>query len=268
MRGRWLLRFNEKETAMAAGNLPACLAVTLPHEGGWSDHPKDPGGATMRGVTLAVFRRWVPGASKADLRAISDAMVEKIYRVDYWNPIRGEQLPAGVDLATFDFGVNSGPFRAAKYLQAIVGAKQDGVVGPATLKAAAVEPAANIVRKLCAKRLSFVRGLGTFTTFGKGWTRRIADVEAKGVKMTGVGAGALAGYAKEAQGKATAQDKGAAGVGAAGGGAGLGEAATTDINWFIVAAVVVAGLALFALVKSRANINKERAAAYLAAAAE
>ena len=247
---------------MAKGNLPACLAVTLAHEGGWSDHPKDPGGATMKGVTLAVFRRWYPGATKADLRAISDDNVERIYRVGYWNPARGDDLPEGVDLVVFDFGVHSGVSRSARYLQAVVGAKQDGVIGSATLAAVKALGPANVVRNLCARRLSFVRGLSTFSTFGKGWSRRIADVEARGVKMAGASRDYLAGVAREADHKAKIQNGAAVNstlvtVSGAGGALEFG-----DVNWLIVAGVAVVASALIALVKSRANINKDRAAAY------
>jgi len=89
------------------------LAETLTHEGGWADHPKDPGGATMKGVTLATYRQYYPNATKADLRKISDADLKMIYRTGYWDKVRGDDLPPGVDLMTFDVAVNSGPRRAA-----------------------------------------------------------------------------------------------------------------------------------------------------------
>lgn len=255
---------------MALGNLPACLAVTLPHEGGWSDHPKDPGGATMKGITLAVFRKWVPGATKADLRAISDAAVEKIYRVDYWNPLRGEDLPAGVDLAVFDFGVNSGPSRSAKYLQGIVGTKQDGVIGTATLSAVNTQEPSKLVKSICAKRLGFVKGLSTWATFGKGWSRRIADVEAKGVAMvlkaSGMSSTAMTQElrkdAAEALNTSKTQDKTAVVTSGGAGGAGLAEVALGDVNWLLIGGALVLGLAIFAMIKSRAAINSERAFAY------
>lgn len=252
---------------MAKGNFAPCLNVTLPHEGGWSDHPDDPGGATMKGVTLAVFRRWYPSATKADLRAISDADVQKIYRVGYWNPVRGEDLPAGVDLAVFDFGVNSGVSRSSRYLQAVVGAKQDGVVGPATLAAVGARGAADVVKAICGKRLSFVRGLSTWATFGRGWSRRISDVEARGVKMAGASRVVLQDEAREAAAKSKAQNS-ASGVTATGGTAGTVGMEMADVNWWIVAAVAVVVVGLIALVKSRANINADRAAAYDAVAKE
>lgn len=251
---------------MAQGNFPRCLAVTLPHEGGWADHPKDPGGATMKGITLATYRQYKPGASKAQLRAITDAEVEAIYRKGYWNPVRGDQLPAGVDLAVFDFGVNSGPARASRHLQAVVGSKQDGVIGPATVKAALQETAAATVKSICARRLSFVRGLSTFSTFGKGWSRRIADVEARGVAMAGAGAAALRAEADKAAAKSSGQSKAANGAGALGGGAGGVEAAAGDINWLLIVGLLIAAGAAFALIKSRSKINADRAAAYRAVA--
>ena len=251
---------------MAQGNFPRCLAVTLPHEGGWADHPKDPGGATMKGITLATYRQYKPGASKAQLRAITDAEVEAIYRKGYWNPVRGDQLPAGVDLATFDYGVNSGPKRAGKALQASVGAAQDGIVGPATVKAASQKNSAATVKAICARRLSFVRGLSTFTTFGKGWSRRIADVEAKGVAMAGAGAAVLSAEGVKAGERSKSQGQAANGAGALGGGAGGVEAVAGDVNWFLIFGLLVAAGVAFALIKSRSRINADRAEAYSRAA--
>jgi len=122
-------------------NFARALALVLKSEGGWSDNPVDPGGATMKGVTLANFRRYVKAdASKDDLRKISDAQLATVYRRFYWDAVAGAELPGGVDYAVFDFAVNSGPGRAAKYLQAAVGAAQDGRIGPATLSAVGARP--------------------------------------------------------------------------------------------------------------------------------
>lgn len=89
------------------------LPLVLAHEGGWADHPRDPGGATMKGVTLATFRRYVPNATKDKLRNISDEMLARIYREGYWDIVKGDELPPGLDYALFDWAVNSGPRRAA-----------------------------------------------------------------------------------------------------------------------------------------------------------
>ena len=250
---------------MAKGNFPACLKVTLVHEGGWSDHPSDLGGATMKGVTIGRYRQYYPAATKAQLRAISDADLQRIYRNDYWNKVNGDALSHGVDLAVFDFGVNSGPSRASKYLQAVVGAKQDGVVGGDTLKKTVLAGGKYVIQKLCARRLSFVRGLKTWSVFGKGWGRRIADIEAKAVAMWLAKGGALtdldrdelASEAKKAEDTAGKQNTGAGGVGAGGGGVGV----VAEPNWIVVAVVAVAVVAAVVLVV-KARQNKERAAAY------
>jgi len=161
---------------MAKGNFDRSLLLVLAHEGGWADHPKDPGGATMKGVTLATFRRYRPGATKADLRNISDADLQRIYRDGYWNVIRGDELPSGLDFAVFDYAVNSGPGRAAKHLQAVLGVPQDGKVGPITLAAAREADIERVIELLCTKRLGFLKSLPTWGTFGKGWERRVNSV--------------------------------------------------------------------------------------------
>lgn len=170
-------------------NFTAVMPLVLKHEGGYVNHPKDPGGHTMKGVTLATFRKYKPGATVADLKAISNDMLNRIYRDGYWNQIRGDQLPTGVDYAVFDFAVNSGPGRAAKYLQAAVGVKQDGVIGPDTLAAVAKQNPVKLVHALCDARLAFMRGLSTWGTFGKGWSSRVAGVRKKAVAMASEPAG-------------------------------------------------------------------------------
>lgn len=165
-------------------NFERALSLVLKHEGGWSDHPKDPGGATMKGVTLANFRRYIkPNATKEDLRRITDEQVATIYRRYYWDAVAGAELPGGIDYAVFDFAVNSGPARAAKYLQAVVGAKQDGKIGPATLKATRAMVRATVINDLCDRRMDFLRRLPTWGTFGRGWTSRVSGVRAEALKM-------------------------------------------------------------------------------------
>ncbi len=241
-------------------NFHNCLAVTLAYEGGWSDHPKDPGGATMSGITLATYRRYFPGATKTQLRNISAKNVEKIYRQDYWNPVNGDTLALGVDLASFDASVNSGPARAKKWLYASIGG-------------ADVET----VKRICAKRLGFVQSLKTWVTFGKGWTNRIAAIEAKGV------AWALAAVSspkevrtelvKEkvaADNKANNQTAGAGTSGTAttaGGGDVLINPDHADqIAGWVLGVLLAAGGLVTAYLIIRAIINKRRAAAYAAEA--
>ncbi|TRD03793.1 hypothetical protein FJV76_14240 [Mesorhizobium sp. WSM4303] len=165
-------------------NFAKALALVLKSEGGWSDNPKDPGGATMKGVTLANFRRYVKAdATKDDLRHITDAQVATVYRRFYWDAVSGAELPDGVDYATFDFAVNSGPGRAAKYLQAVVGVQQDGRIGPATVKAAGAKPAAVVIDALCDARLAFLKRLDTWPTFGKGWSDRVKSVRGQAIQI-------------------------------------------------------------------------------------
>ncbi|WP_347404301.1 glycosyl hydrolase 108 family protein [Mesorhizobium sp. WSM4898] len=140
-------------------NFARSLALVLRAEGLWSDNPADPGGATMKGVTLVNFRRYVKAdATKADLRNITDDQVATVYRRFYWDAVAGAELPDGVDYAVFDFAVNSGPGRAAKYLQAACGASvvQDGRIGPATLAAVGAKPAGVLIDTICDARLKFL----------------------------------------------------------------------------------------------------------------
>lgn len=238
-------------------NFARALAVTLQYEGGWSDNPADPGGATMKGVTLSTYRRWHPSATKADLRAISDQNLEAIYRQDFWHPINGDALASGVDLATFDASVNSGVGRGKKWLMASVGGSS-----------------ADTVKGICAKRLGFMQSLKIWKTFGKGWARRVAAIEAKGVAWAVALPGNVAVVKKTLQNEADAASKKAKKQTGAGGVIGSGGAATTQapvehfnhtgsLIIFLVIVGVVAGLLIW-----RARINKVRAAAYAAEAQE
>ena len=165
-------------------NFDKALAKVLVHEGGWADHPSDPGGATMKGVTIGNFRRFVkPNATKADLRRITDEQIATVYRRHYWDVVLGAKLPGGVDYCVFDYAVNSGPSRAIKHLQEVVGTKIDGVIGPKTLAAIDRKGAKATIEALSARRLRFVQGLRTWKVFGKGWGRRIAETRTAALRM-------------------------------------------------------------------------------------
>lgn len=165
-------------------NFAEALKLVLKHEGGWSDHPADNGGATMRGVTLANYRRFInTTGTKKDLRNITDLQLQQVYREQYWNKVRGNDLPAGVDYCFFDYAVHSGHGRACKELQRILGVTVDGQIGPQTLAAARKLPATQIINATCDKRMKFLRGLEDWPVFGKGWKSRVDGVRAEALKM-------------------------------------------------------------------------------------
>ena len=164
-------------------NFSEALAHTLSFEGGWSDNPNDPGGATMNGVTLRTFTKYLGRpTSKAELRAIADAQLADIYRTLYWNRCRCDGLPAGLDFVVFDTAVNTGPAQAARLLQRIVGVPVDGAIGPKTIAAVneyvTVHGLATLIEAYTEARQSFYRLLPTYVHFGEGWRKR-ADSVAK-----------------------------------------------------------------------------------------
>lgn len=166
---------------------PKALAEVLKHEGGYVNHPADPGGATNKGITQATYdgyRRSKGFITKKTVKLISDEEVGAIYKSRYWDAVRGDELPAGLDYAVFDYAVNSGPQKAIKSLQKALGLTADGKLGPATLAASKLSPEVTI-KKLCASRLAFLKGLKTWPTFGKGWERRVNAVEKTALSLKG-----------------------------------------------------------------------------------
>lgn len=151
-------------------NFDPSLAFTLSEEGGWSDDPDDPGGATNKGITLATFRDYMPGATAAELRDIPDNQVSHIYMMGYWRPVAGDHLPAGLDLMVFDFGVNAGPSRSARMLQQAVGVEEDGIIGPVTLKA--ISSVSDTLSRLSGLQRAHYRALPEFGLYGAGWMAR------------------------------------------------------------------------------------------------
>lgn len=169
-------------------NFQSALEAVLHHEGGYVNHPSDPGGMTNLGVTKRVWEEWVKHpVDEAEMRSLTPEKVAPLYKERYWDRVRGDDLPAGVDYAVFDAAINSGPGRACKFLQEVVGADADGVIGPGTLRAVAAMPADEIVSRYQAKRLAFLQSLPTWDTFGKGWGRRVTEVASAAGKMTDSG---------------------------------------------------------------------------------
>jgi len=164
--------------------LPAMVAL-MKHEGGFVNHPRDPGGMTMLGVTQRVWEEWVghPVGEK-EMRALTPAIVAPMYKKKYWDTVAGDRLPSGVDLAVFDFAVNSGPGRAAKMLQRVLGVTEDGAIGPQTLAKAVSVDSSQLIADYNAARLAFLQALPTWATFGNGWGRRVAEVTTEATNMT------------------------------------------------------------------------------------
>jgi lysozyme family protein len=165
-------------------NYQHCLEMILHHEGGYVNHPKDPGGETNLGVTKRVYEEW--GGTK-DMKDLTVEDVAPIYEKNYWGRVKGDELPSGLDLCVFDFGVNAGTGRAAKYLQSMVGATADGAIGPATLRAVnayvQIEGIESAIETYQNNRQGYYEKLKTFETFGRGWTRRVKETTEEALKM-------------------------------------------------------------------------------------
>ena len=165
-------------------NFDAALKAILHHEGGYVNHPADPGGMTNLGVTTRVWEEWVGHeVDEKTMRGLTPELVGPMYKVKYWDKIKGDDLPAGVDYCVFDAAVNSGSGRAAKWLQACVGVEPDGGIGPKTLAAVAAFDPKELVEDYAKRRLSFLMDLKTWDTFGKGWGRRVAEVQTSASTM-------------------------------------------------------------------------------------
>jgi lysozyme family protein len=169
---------------MSAENYHKCLELILHHEGGYVNHPKDPGGETNLCVTKRVYEEWGGTKEMVDL-TVED--VEPIYEKKYWSRVKGDDLPSGLDLCVFDFAVNAGPGRAAKYLQSMIGTTVDGGIGPNTLRAVGnyVEEVGlqTAIENYQANRQRYYEKLNTFETFGRGWTRRVEETTAEAVAL-------------------------------------------------------------------------------------
>jgi len=165
-------------------NWESSLEKILHHEGGYVNHPKDPGGETNLGVTKRVYEEW--GGEK-DMKDLLVEDVNPIYKKNYWDKCKCDDLPNGLDLCVFDFGVNAGPGRAAKFLQRMIGTTVDGGIGPNTLKAVEtyVEETGleTAIENYQSARQSYYEELSTFDTFGRGWTRRVEETTASAKEL-------------------------------------------------------------------------------------
>lgn len=170
---------------MVSSSYEQALTRLLRDEGGYTDHPSDPGGPTNFGITLTDARRyWKGNATAEDVRAMSQTVARKIYREQYWNALRCDELPPGVDYAVFDYGVNSGVGRAGKVLRRMLKLSDRGsAVSDDVIAAAAKTASGDLVIAICAERMAFLKSLKTFSVFGRGWTTRVNGVRIAALAM-------------------------------------------------------------------------------------
>ena len=161
-------------------NFDKCLEMLLHHEGGYVNHPDDPGGETNLGVTKKVY---VASGGKKSMKKLTVKDVAPIYKKSYWSRLNCDDLPSGLDFCAFDWGVNSGTGRVAKALQKICGASVDGAIGPKTLALINRQNPKYMIEAFGKIRQEFYESLGTFKTFGKGWTRRNKETTEASISM-------------------------------------------------------------------------------------
>lgn len=162
----------------------ACIPIILHHEGGYVDHPSDPGGATNMGITHITLADWRgEPVTKQDVQRLTELEAREIYRARYWNAVMADDLPPGVDLVVFDFAVNAGVSRSAKLLQRLVYVPADGAVGPQTLAAVRRMDPAALINGFSEGRMAHYRSLRIWETFKNGWTRRTSEVRADAIGM-------------------------------------------------------------------------------------
>jgi len=167
-------------------NFNQCVDIVFTQEGGYTNDPNDPGGPTNFGITIADLKEWRGQEVTADdVKNMTKAEAREIYRSKYWNPMQCGDLPNGIDLEVFDFGVNAGPQRSLKMLQEVIGVTADGSIGPITMSAAKVADPHTVIQNFSEHRLDYYRSLSTWQHFGTGWTNRTNSVEQAALKMVG-----------------------------------------------------------------------------------
>jgi lysozyme family protein len=188
---------------MTASSYDMALARVLAHEGGYTNHPSDPGGPTNFGITIHDYHRYIKSNGTAsDVRDMKLADAAKIYRARYWDALRCDELPAGLDYALFDYGVNSGTGRAAKVMQRLLGQTPTGAMTDAAIAGIRDASPSALIARLCDERLAFLKALKTWPVFGAGWGRRVAEVRRDALAMAkGAVGGAAAPASAQASGK-------------------------------------------------------------------
>ena len=166
-------------------NFEQCLALVLKHEGGFVNNPKDPGGMTNLGVTKKTWEAYVGHeVDELAMRSLGPTDVAPLYKKNFWEKIKADNLPTGLDYCVFDCAVNSGPSQAVKFIQIALNITADGIIGPLTIAAAEQRDTAELIEQFCEERLHFMQSLSTWDTFGKGWQRRVEEVKDLAVRMS------------------------------------------------------------------------------------
>ncbi len=174
-------------------NWKASFDMMLESEGGFSDDEHDKGnwlpdgrkGSTNLGVTQTVWESWVGRQSnEKEMRNLTPALVEPMYRKKYWDACRCNDLPSGVDYLVFDFAVNAGVGRSAKTLQSAVGTTPDGAIGPLTLAAVNAHTPEELVEEFTKEKIRFYTGLNN-PTYEQGWLNRVGQVRTHALTMVG-----------------------------------------------------------------------------------
>ena len=169
---------------MSADNFERCFQLLLKDEGGFVNDPKDRGGATNLGVTLGTWSSWVRYPATVEMiKALTPDDVRPLYRKNYWDYVKADQLPVGVDYCVFDCAVNSGATRASRFAQLAAGVSVDGLIGTITLKQINAMHPDDFVRAFTQERIEYLHRLDTFDRFGRGWLNRISRVQTKSLEM-------------------------------------------------------------------------------------
>ena len=261
---------------MVAETYDAAMVRVFADEGGYTNDPKDPGGATNWGITIYDARKyWLPNATPADVRAMPKSVASEIYRKHYADPILYDQLPAGADYSELDAAINSGIGRAIPWMGKAAGANVAVTTAAVALAHANNAPdKVALIQRYWQIRLSFLHGLRTWSHFGPGWGKRCANGEAAAVRMwLTVGAKLPQTEARSRMdhesSKAKTQAKKSTGA-ATGSAAGPATVPAFDLSHLSLGGKIVLGIAVAVLVAAliyfirQAIIHNQRAAAYAA----
>jgi lysozyme family protein len=265
------------------GRFRRCVAIVLRHEGGYVNHPRDPGGPTNWGITQRTLSDHLGRqATVEDVQNLDRQTAEAIYRRQYWNVVRGDDLSPGIDLVVFDAAVNSGPRRAARWLQQAlrdVGltVEETGQIDNSTVEAVRAAHrngrSPDVIRRACQARLAFLQRLNNFDVFGRGWTRRVAEIEAQALRWAvedqgGDPAETLQRAAEQSARTAEVARRGVQAAALATPAIAAGLSATVNPGPLLIGAVVVLGIAAAVYCVARLIQSRERRRAYTRAAQE